>query len=530
MRFVPFAIVVLLALASTALAVLVSPWWALAAVPFLALAARGSWDVIQAEHAILRNYPLLGHGRFLLEKIRPEIQQYFIERDYDGRPFSRYKRTAIYARAKLDNEEVAFGTELDTTQPGYEWLTPSLDVKDAPDDDDPQPRVTVGGPQCTKPYEMALLNVSAMSFGSLSGRAITALNQGAARGGFAHDTGEGAISDYHLQGGDLVWEIASGYFGCRTHEGRFDPDEFADKASIDAVKATHVKLSQGAKPGRGGVMPARKVTQEIADVRGVPKGEKCVSPSNHPEFGNPIGLLEFMAKLRELSGGKPSGFKLCIGSKVEFLAICKAMVETEIYPDFITIDGGEGGTGAGPAEFSNHMGMPLTEGLIHVHNSLVGVRLRDKIRLGASGKVANGFDIARRLAMGADYTNAARAMMMSIGCIQSQQCHLDTCPVGVATQDSTRVRALHVERSAERCKNFQSETVRSLGELAASAGFEDPRRLTPDRLMRRVNETEITSYDKIYHWLDEGELLDDPPEDWAPYWRAASAEQFAPAS
>ena len=428
LRFIPLAVAGAAAIVALVLTLLVSPLWLIAAVPLAALTALGVYDLIQGRHAILRNYPIIGHLRFLLEALRPEMQQYFIERDTDGTPYPRASRSVIYERAKLQNEEVAFGTELDVNEEGYEWMTHSIVAKEPGDDE--QPRVTLGGDRCAKPYEMALLNVSSMSFGSLSSRAIRALNLGAKRGGFAHDTGEGGLSDYHLQGGDIVWEIGSGYFGCRTDDGGFDADVFTEKSGLDQVKCINIKLSQGAKPGRGGVMPARKVTQEIADVRGVPKGEKCVSPPSHSEFDTPLGLLEFVAHLRDLSGGKPTGFKLCIGSRIELLAIVKAILESGIEPDFIIVDGAEGGTGAAPLEFSDHVGMPLREGLLTLRNALVGSGLRDRIRIGASGKVSTGFDIARLLALGADYTNAARAMMMSIGCIQSQECHLDTCPVG----------------------------------------------------------------------------------------------------
>ncbi|MBK8295108.1 MAG: FMN-binding glutamate synthase family protein [Solirubrobacterales bacterium] len=489
-----------------------------------ALAALGVYDFFQTRHSLLRNYPIIGRFRYLFESIRPELQQYFVEPDTEGKPYPRTDRSVIYERAKLANEDVAFGTELDVMAEGYEWMAHSIAAKEPPDG--PQPRVTVGGDQCSKPYEMALLNVSAMSFGSLSSRAIEAMNRGATRGGFAHDTGEGGISDYHLNGGDLVWEIGSGYFGCRTDNGRLDEAVFRDKASHEQVKCISVKLSQGAKPGRGGVMPARKVTAEIAEVREVPEGEKCVSPPSHPEFETPVGLLEFVAKLRELSGGKPTGFKLCFGSRIELLAIIKAMLKTEIRPDFIIVDGAEGGTGAGPFEFSDRVGMPLRDGLLAVQNALVGVGIREQIRVGASGKVSTGFHIARLMALGADYTNAARAMMMSIGCIQTQECHLDTCPVGVATQDPTRIRALNVERSATRCFNYQRETVRSLSNIAAAHGLDHPGEFTPQHMMRRINETDVRSFAEIYEWLDKGELLEGGPESWAAHWQAADPSRF----
>lgn len=524
LRYVPAVLSLAATLAAGALTLLVSPLWLVVAIPVGLLAATGIFDFFQNRHSILRNYPITGHFRFLLESIRPEIQQYFIELDKEGKPYHRSDRSVIYERAKLENEEVAFGTELDVGSEGYEWMAHSIAAKEPPDG--PQPRVTIGNAQCSKPYEMALMNVSAMSFGALSSRAIEALNTGAARGGFAHDTGEGGLSEYHLNGGDLVWEIGSSYFGCRTDDGRLDEAMFKEKASHEQVKCINIKLSQGAKPGRGGVMPARKVTAEIAKVRDVPQGEKCVSPPSHPEFDSPVGLLEFVARLRELSGGKPTGFKLCFGSRIELLAIVKAMLETEILPDFIIVDGGEGGTGAGPLEFSDHVGMPLREGLLAVQNALVGSGLREQIRIGASGKVSTGFDIARLMALGADYTNAARAMMMSIGCLQTRECHLNTCPVGVATQDPKRIRALNVERSATRCFNYQNETIKSLNTIAASHGLDHPSEFTPQHIMRRINETEVRSFAEIYDWLNEGELLGGGPESWAGHWRVADPFHF----
>ncbi|MGZ4537469.1 MAG: FMN-binding glutamate synthase family protein, partial [Nocardioidaceae bacterium] len=441
LRFFVLAALVVLGGLTTVAAVISGPaWWVLLGILVL-LIAVGVYDLLQKKHSILRNYPVLGHMRFLLEGIRPELQQYFIERNYDGRPYDRDTRTSIYTRAKGTNEEQPFGTERDVNEIGYEYLVHStrpLDV--APE----VPRVRIGGPDCTQPYDMALLNVSAMSFGALSANALTALNRGAAKGGFAHDTGEGGISRYHRNGGDLVWEIGSGYFGARTKDGDFDPAQFQDKAADDQVKCVSLKLSQGAKPGIGGVLPGAKVTQEIADARSVPVGEKCVSPSYHRVFSTPRELVLFVARMRELAGGKPAGFKLCVGSRADVLAICKAMVDEDVTPDFIIVDGAEGGTGAAPLEYEDHVGSPLTEGLLTVHNALVGVGLRDRVRIGASGKVATGVDLVKRIVQGADYCNAARAMMMAVGCIQAQTCHTNKCPVGVATQDKRRMRALDV--------------------------------------------------------------------------------------
>ena len=374
----------------------------------------------------------------MLESIRPELQQYFIERDYDGRPFDRDVRSLVYQRAKGDEAELPFGTERNVYAEGYEYFESSIRPLAV---GAKEPRVRIGGPDCTKPYDMSLLNVSAMSFGSLSANAILALNQGAALGGFAHDTGEGGLSDYHLRhGGDLVWEIGTAYFGCRTADGGFDRARFAEKAAHDNVKCVSLKLSQGAKPGIGGVLPGEKVTAEIARVREVPEGKTVISPPYHQVFSTPRELIRFIAEMRELSGGKPVGFKLCVGSRREFLAVCKALIEEGTAPDFIIVDGAEGGTGAAPLEFADHLGSPLTEGLITVHNALVGVGLRDRIKIGASGKVATGADIVKRIVQGADFTNSARAMMFAIGCIQAQSCHTNACPVGVATQDPRRAR------------------------------------------------------------------------------------------
>ena len=444
---------VILAAASVLAALAWSAWWWVLAAVFIGAALLAAYDVTQRKHSVLRNYPVVGHLRYLLEEARPELQQYFIERNYDGRPYDRDTRTVIYERAKGIHGEQAFGTEREVNEVGYEWLLHASAPKEPPKE---QPRVRVGGPDCTQPYEMALLNVSAMSFGALSANALRALNSGAARGGFAHDTGEGGLTKYHLEnGGDIIWELGSGYFGARTKDGDFDPEMFRDKAAHPHVKCVSLKLSQGAKPGIGGVLPAAKVTKEIADARGVPQGEKCVSPAAHKVFATPRELVQFVARMRELANGKPVGFKLCVGYRHELLAICKAMADEQITPDFIVIDGSEGGTGAAPLEYEDHVGTPLTDGLIMMHNALVGTGLRDRIKLGASGKVATGTDIVKRLIQGADYTNAARAMMMAIGCIQAQKCHTNECPVGVATQDPRRARALNVADKSERVLRYQ---------------------------------------------------------------------------
>jgi glutamate synthase domain-containing protein 2 len=502
---------------------LVLGWWWLAVIGAL-LTALGAYDLIQRRHSILRNYPILGHARFMLEAIRPELQQYFIERNFDGRPFDRDTRTSIYERAKGVKDEQAYGTERDTGAVGYEWLMHSAAPKDPPQD---IPRVRIGGPDCTQPYEMALLNVSAMSFGALSGAALTALNQGAAAGGFAHDTGEGGLTKYHLNGADVVWELGSGYFGARTKDGGFDEGEFHEKAANPHIKVVSLKLSQGAKPGIGGQLPGAKVTHEIAEARDVPQGQSCMSPASHKVFATPRELVRFIARFRQLAGGKPAGFKLCIGLRHELLAICKAMVAEDITPDFIVVDGAEGGTGAAPMEYEDNVGTPLTEGLIMLHNALVGTGLRDRIRLGASGKIATGTDIVKRLAIGADYTNAARAMMMAVGCIQSQRCHTNTCPVGVATQDPKRSRALDVPDKTERVRSYQESVVKEAMRVMASMGVTDPARLTPHMLMRRDVDSHSRSYAEIYQWLEPGQLLHEPPEFWAADWERADPDSFA---
>jgi len=502
----------------------VSPWWWIAAGVLLALTGLGVWDLVQTRHSVLRNYPLLGHLRFLLESLRPEVQQYFVERNYDGRPYDRAVRSIVYQRAKGVEAEEPFGTERDVYADGHEFLLPSMRPVQVPEK---PPTARVGGPDCTQPYEMALLNVSAMSFGALSANAITALNKGAALGGFAHDTGEGGLSEYHLRGGgDLIWEIGTGYFGCRTPEGGFDEREFADKAALPEVKCVSLKLSQGAKPGIGGVLPGAKVSAEIARARDVPEGETVVSPPYHRVFSTPRELVRFIARMRQSAGGKPTGFKLCVGSRRQFLAVCKAMLAEGITPDFIVVDGSEGGTGAAPLEFADHLGTPLTEGLITVHNALVGTGLRDRVRIGASGKVATGSDIVKRLIQGADYTNAARAMMFAVGCVQAQRCHTNTCPVGVTTQDPRRVRALDVADKSAGVHRFQRATVRSATQIMAAMGVREPAGLTPDLLLRRTDPTTLRSYAELYEWLAPGALLTEPPAAWDADWAAADPDTF----
>ena len=492
----------------------------------LFLGLLGIRDLVQTKHSVLRTYPISAHLRFLLEHIRPEMRQYFFESETDGLPFSRTQRAVVYQRAKMQLDKRPFGTQLDTGRMGYEWLRHSM--APAPVCRDPF-RILVGGPECKQPYSASVFNISAMSFGSLSANAIRALNSGARLGGFAHDTGEGGYSPYHRQGGgDVIWEIGSGYFGCRRADGGFDADKFAAAAANPQIKMIEIKISQGAKPGHGGVLPGAKVTQEIATIRGVEPGKDCLSPASHSAFSTPRELCGFIARLRELSGGKPVGFKLCIGQPWEFLGVCKAMLETGIYPDFIVVDGKEGGTGAAPLEFADHIGAPLREGLVFVRDALTGIGAKDRIRIGCSGKIVTAFDMAVAFALGADWCNSARGFMFSLGCIQSLSCHTDRCPTGVATQDPARARALVVEDKTQRVFNFHHAMLQSLAEITAAAGLAHPNAFRPEHFSRRVSEREVLSLAKLYPPLVRGSLLgviDDPH--WGRMWDMASAESFA---
>jgi len=500
--------------------------WLWIIVPIL-LAALGVYDLTQERHAILRNYPLWGHFRFLFEFIRPEIRQYFVEDDTEEKPFSRAQRSIVYQRAKNDVDSRPYGTEVDVKAAGHEFISHSL----APTKLDGHDFRIVVGANRAQPYSMSIFNVSAMSFGSLSANAIRALNLGAKKGNFAHDTGEGSMSKYHREhGGDIIWEIASGYFGCRNDDGSFNPDRFAKQASEPQVKMIEVKLSQGAKPGHGGVLPAAKITPEIAETRGVPMGRDCISPATHSEFSTPRGLLEFVERLRTLSGGKPTGFKLCIGHPWEFFGIAKAMLETGILPDFIVVDGAEGGTGAAPLEFTDHVGVPLQEGLLLVHNTLVGIGLRDKIRIGASGKMITAFDIAKTLAIGADWVNAARGFMFAVGCIQAQTCHTGRCPTGVATQDPVRQRALIVTDKSDRVFNFHHNTLHALQELVQAAGLRHPADLRAHHIVRRVSSYEVRLMSELLKYLEPGDLLVGNYRYtlYEKYWPIARSDSFAP--
>ncbi|WP_322514816.1 FMN-binding glutamate synthase family protein [Rhodopseudomonas palustris] len=498
------------------------------ALVFSALTLLGIRDLLQKNHAVLRNYPISAHLRFLLEEIRPEMRQYFFESEKDGKPFSRDTRALIYQRAKMVLDKRPFGTQKDVYEQGYEWMHHSVAPRPHAEE---HFRVTIGGPDCTKPYSASVFNISAMSFGALSPNAIRALNAGARKGGFAHDTGEGGVSPYHQEnGGDLIWEIGSGYFGCRTRDGQFDPEAFARRATDEQIKMVELKISQGAKPGHGGVLPAAKVSEEISRIRGVSMDEDCVSPPYHKAFSTPIEMLRFIAEMRRMSGGKPAGFKLCIGHPWEFLAICKAMLATGITPDFIVVDGNEGGTGAAPLEFMDHLGMPMREGVNFVHNALIGVGLRDRIRIGAAGKVATAFDMSRAMALGADWCNSGRGFMFALGCIQSLSCHTDRCPTGVTTQEPSRYRALVVTDKIDRVYNYHHATLHALAELIAAAGLDHPQDIRPHHFSQRTSSSDVVSFAQLYPTLRPGELLDgtDDPR-FKHAWAMARAETFAAA-
>ncbi len=490
-----------------------------------ALAAIGLRDITQSKHAILRNYPIAAHLRYLFEEIRPEMRQYFFEGDRDGTPFSRDDRAIVYQRAKMVLDKRPFGTQSDVYANNFEWLNHSIAPKPVAKEGF---RLAIGGPHCAKPYNASVFNISAMSFGALSANAIRALSSGAKAGGFAQDTGEGGLSPYHeAGGGDIIWEVGSGYFGCRNDDGTFSPERFTEVAGREQVKMVELKLSQGAKPGHGGVLPAAKVSAEISRIRGVPVGKDCISPARHSAFSTPIELLEFVHQMRMLSGGKPAGFKLCIGHPHEFLAICKAMLATGLTPDFIVVDGKEGGTGAAPQEFIDHLGMPMRDGLNFVHNALIGIGLRDRIQVAAAGKIVTAFDMARAFALGADWCNAARGFMFAIGCIQSQTCHTDRCPVGVATQDPSRQRALVVTEKSVRVAHFHRATVLSLAEVVAATGLEHPSDFRPQHVSRRVSPSQIETFAELYPALEPGELIAGTNDArFKSAWAAARAETF----
>ncbi len=498
-------------------------WAGLFIVPYV---VTGIYDMFFSKSNVLRNYPVIGHLRYGLEFISPQIRQYFIETNTSGRPFNRDQRNVVYQRAAGESAFQPFGTQANIDDVGFNRANHSLSPKKVPEEEG---RVTVGGTECKKPYNASRLNISAMSFGALSPNAILALNSGAKIGNFAHNTGEGGLSKYHLAGGgDIFWQIGTGYFGCRTKDGGFDPAQFEERSKNEAVRMIEIKLSQGAKPSHGGVLPAAKVDEEIAEARGVPVGEDCISPPAHSAFSTPHGLLEFVAQLRDLSGGKPVGFKLCIGRESEFMGICKAMVESGILPDFITVDGSEGGTGAAPPEFSDRLGMTADEGLIFVENCLVGIEKRESMKVISSGKVVTGFDLLQKIALGADMCNAARTMLFSIGCIQAVRCHTNTCPSGVATQDRHRMKAVNVDARKHNVANYHRINMESFLDLVGAMGLSSPEELTPDHVYRRVaNETEKT-YSQIYSYIPPGHLLHaekiDP--EYEQHWAMARADAF----
>ena len=472
-------------------------YWTLALTfPFILL---GVYEVIQVKRTLMRNYPLAGRLRYVMEVLRPKIYQYFVESDTDGTPVNRIFRSVVYQRAKEQLSTTPFGTQLDVYAPGYEWISHSMNPLTHDQVPPESLRVEVGGPQCAKPYSLSILNISAMSYGSLSSHAIEALNGGAKRGNFAHNTGEGSISDFHKKhGGDLIWQIGTGYFGCRKPEGGFSESEFAKNSNQACVKMIEIKLSQGAKPGHGGILPAKKNTPLIAKARGVKPWTTVDSPPGHSAFSDSKGLLEFVAKLRELSGGKPVGFKLCVGRPSEFEDVCKAMIDTGIKPDFITVDGGEGGTGAAPPEFSNSIGMALKDGLITVVDLLSAYDLRKDIKILCSGKVMTGFDIIRNISLGADACYSARAMMFALGCIQALECNSNHCPTGIATQNPELYKGLDIEDKTNRVANYHKHTVEAVAEILAAAGIDSTTKLNRSHIWRRISETEIKCYDSIH--------------------------------
>lgn len=479
-------------------------WWLTLLIPIFLL---GLSDVLQNRQSIKKNFPVIGNLRYALEKIRPEIMQYFVETDTEGRPFNRLLRSVVYRRAKKVNDTVPFGTQMDVYNVGYEWMDHSIYAHHTKYFQK-QPRVLVGGPDCSKPYLASILNVSAMSYGSLSKNAVSALSKGAKINKFALNTGEGGISPYHELGGDIIFQIGTGYFGCRTKDGQFSKEEFAKKANKESVKMIEVKISQGAKPGHGGILPAIKNTPEIAEIRGVEPFTDVHSPPHHSTFSTPKELCYWIKELRDLANGKPIGFKMCIGKKSEFVDICLAMIETGIKPDFIVVDGGEGGTGAAPLEFSNSLGMPLRDALAFVSNTLVGFDLKKDISIIASGKIITGFHIARAIALGADLVYSARAMMMAIGCIQALQCNNNTCPVGVATQNKSLMKGLDVDNKAERVSNYHHETLKAFVELTAAAGLYEPSEIRREHINRRVSMNRAMKYSEIFPYIGTGSLLD----------------------
>jgi glutamate synthase domain-containing protein 2 len=526
-RYGPFAVVVALTITfavAGAAGLSLLYWPLLVLVP---LGTLGVHDVLQPSRAILRNYPIIGHLRYFFEEIRPSIRQYLIEDDRDPVPFSREQRNVAYRRAKDIHSSTPFGTIIDVSEPGHGWICHSVRAREIEDCDF---RVSIGGSDCRRPYSASIVNISGMSFGSISAHAILALNGGAAMGGFAQNTGEGSISPYHrAPGGDLIWQVATGYFGCRDANGNFDADAFARTAALPAVKMIELKLSQGAKPGHGGVLPKAKITAEIAATRGVPRDRDCVSPPSHPSFSTPLEMMEFIGRLRALSDGKPIGIKMCVGHRYEFLAIVKAMLATGTTPDYIVVDGTEGGTGAAPPELSNHVGLPLIDGLTFVHNALVGAGIRERIRVGASGKLITGYDLCRVFALGANFAMIARGFMFATGCIQSRACHTNRCPTGIATQDPLRQRAVVVPEKAQRVASFHRNTLRAVADVLGAAGLSHPHELTPAHLQFRQHDGMVLHGDEVHPLIRPGSLLDG--SETGPVgreWTRARADSFAP--
>jgi len=530
LRYTPLAAAVALAAFSFAGVFIFSAWYLLAFCIFAGLTVLGVKDLIQTKHSVLRNYPIAGHMRYMLEAIRPELRQYLFEGDRDEAPFSREQRSLVYQRAKGVEDKKPFGTAEQVYSAGYAWLTHSVVPVMIESSDF---RIQIGGRECLQPYSASIYNISAMSFGALSGNAISALNKGAQIGGFAHDTGEGGISRHHREhGGDLIYQVASGYFGCRDAHGRFDPASFEAQASDPQVKMIELKLSQGAKPGRGGMLPASKINAEIAEARGIPMGQDCISPPAHSAFSTPMEMMEFIGELRKLSGGKPVGFKLCIGHRREFMCIVKAMLKTGIVPDFIVVDGKEGGTGSAPLEFTNRVGMPMLDGLGFVHNTLRGAGLRDQVRVGAGGKITSAFDIAQALSMGADWCNSARGFMFALGCIQAQACHTNKCPVGIATQDKRRQMAIDVGDKGDRVARFHRNTLKALAEISGAAGLTNPSDFLPYHFMRRMDAHSFADGNAAFPYLPEGFLVQGTHEnelsEWHQRWNRASEVTFSP--
>jgi len=524
-RFIPFTVVVVL-MALCVAGFHIIPWLALPGLVLGLLLLVGIYDFFQPKHTLWRNFPILARVRWIAEELRPFFRAYIVESETEGRPFNHEERAMVYRRAKNVSSVEPFGSQLDIDKPPYEWLAHSMAAKHP---EETNPRVLVGAKGTAKPYSTSVFNISAMSYGSLSANAIESLNRGAAKGGFYHDTGEGGISRYHKAGGgDLVWELGSGYFGCRNKDGSFDPVQFEETAKQDQVKMIEIKLSQGAKPGHGGVLPGSKVTKEIAEARGIAIGETCLSPPYHSAFSTPIEMMQFVGKLRELSGGKPVGLKFCVGNRWEVLALMKAMLETEIKADFLVVDGAEGGTGAAPAEFLDHVGAPLRQGLVLTRNALVGAGLKDEIKLAAGGKQISAFALASSMALGADWVNTARGFMFALGCIQSLSCHKNTCPTGIATSDPSLQRGLVVPDKAERVYHFHKNTVAALMEVVGAAGCCHPSELTPRHIMHRVTEDRARTADRAYQLLEAGELLNAPETTHLKReWAMAQAHTFA---